>query len=183
MTEPTVHPVTWFQRDPGGGTLYVKPEGAPSAVEPYTVPQAGHRPRGRPRCALAGSGGWAMSTPAEELRAAAQRVRELAKDATGGEWMHFHDTGDRWYVEAGDGHTVAETAPCEEHEGRARIDAHWIAAMSPAIAEPLAKLLEWCEDAIPVNPYQPLILPAQRLARAILATTPIPIGSNAGDEQ
>lgn len=73
-------------------------------------------------------------TPCEELRAAAQHLRALAKAATPGQWSGI-ELANGWAIEAVDPHDVPV-------EGLSASDAAWIAAMSPAVAEPLAALLE-----------------------------------------
>jgi hypothetical protein len=76
-------------------------------------------------------------TPAETLRAAAQRLREVAADTSPGRWQTngYGDYG--WYVSLGTyGHGV------ETHDSRqGKADAEWIALASPALAEPLAEWL------------------------------------------
>lgn len=106
-----------------------------------------------------------MSSEALYLRAAAKRLRELAADATPGPWT-LYDRGVCWEINELDAHDGTSLR---------RGDAHYIAALNPLIAEPLAKWLEseadtyeeWpssdnypCRESVPV-------------AYAILAARPI----------
>lgn len=76
-----------------------------------------------------------MSTPAEELRAAATRLRETAAEACGGPWENGDDDllwigGSVW------GYSVHK-------EGTFLAgDPAWIALVHPGLAEPLAEWLE-----------------------------------------
>jgi hypothetical protein len=104
-----------------------------------------------------------MSTPAEELRAAATKLRETASKATPGPWrvgggtsigvgIEPHSRGSFAYDAI-----VAEATSEEDREndvetafgwdrvvevGTPAADAEWIALASPALAEPLADLLD-----------------------------------------
>ena len=144
------------------------------------------------------------TTPAATLRAAAGRVRKLAHEATPGPWAepYYDDNpGDEgwWVLNGREGmreHAVVVTFALNPH---AEADARWIAAMSPAIAEPLAALLEsfvpGLERSLALfdGEFPPDIEQAVRegleaplaLARAILAAapTPSPSGSNPGGGQ
>jgi hypothetical protein len=87
-------------------------------------------------------------TPAEELRAAATKVRETASKATPGRWQsevlppNERFTRPAYWVtteyDDSDGTTDVVVADCPWREG----DAEWIALASPALAEPLAAWLE-----------------------------------------
>lgn len=94
-------------------------------------------------------------TPAEELRAAATRVREVAKEATPGPWRIDAECSDMvispepaWTggptVIAGDLH---DGTPIGDWDNVA-----WIALTSPALAEPLADLLDDVGDLIDSHP-------------------------------
>jgi hypothetical protein len=85
-------------------------------------------------------------TPSESLRAAAARLRDLAKEATPGPWEIEYDHGGT-YAQA-----VFRMDPehpddvdCSIGLGAmgAAADNVWISVMSPAVAEPLAV---WLED-------------------------------------
>jgi|SRR5262245_31435521 len=82
-------------------------------------------------------------TPSEILTAAADRVRDLAAAAKPGPWT-LYDRGVCWEI---------PELP-EMHDGLSGFregDARWISALSPAIAEPLSRMLAWaskvCADA------------------------------------
>lgn len=91
-------------------------------------------------------------TPADELRQAAATLRELAAKATPGPWRY---NPEKYYREpktlrfeeavfagpAGmDATTIALTGETDDPQGMS--DAAWIATMSPAVAEPLARWLD-----------------------------------------
>ena len=80
-------------------------------------------------------------TPADELRQAATRLRELAADATPGPWsVTVDDDVVADTVDSGYGpQSVAPNVITPE-------DMKWIAAMSPVIAEPMADLLDHASD-------------------------------------
>lgn len=108
-------------------------------------------------------------------------MRGLATKATPGPWAVTDPCGfdaSTWVEGAGDGadaHSVAAMNTCTDHPGREQPDAAWIAAMSPAIAGPLAVWLEY-EANLYRNvlrpPRQLLDLPSVALARAILGDQP-----------
>lgn len=100
-----------------------------------------------------------MTNPQTTLRHAAKILRHLAEDATPGPWesvIHYHrKTGEPVLSEvAGVIDIEGDGSGGVQRDG----DARWIAAMSPAIAEPLALLLVFCadiggsirEDALPI---------------------------------
>lgn len=77
-------------------------------------------------------------TPANELRQAAATLRALSANATPGPW-----DGDLNGVNGPGGNNRIAVGPwAGVMDGD---DARWIATMSPAVAEPLAKLLDWGE--------------------------------------
>lgn len=100
-----------------------------------------------------------MPEPAEQLRAAAQRLRELAGAATPGPWTYVPSSRGGWYV---DPQTVASV-------GR-KVEAAYIAAMHPGVAQALAELL----DAVAKDIADNVTLPgyawakAETLARLVL---------------
>lgn len=89
-----------------------------------------------------------MTSPADELRGAATKLRETAAEATPGGWQpevlppneqHKHPAF--WVTteyDDGDGTTDVVVADCPWREA----DAAWIALASPALAEPIAAGLE-----------------------------------------
>ena len=85
-------------------------------------------------------------TPSEILSAAAVRVRDLAAEASPGVWSATDLTEDGhpgvWWVDCDhtdeEGRLMSTVADCDRSGG----DARWIAALSPAIAEPLAEALD-----------------------------------------
>ena len=102
-------------------------------------------------------------TIADELRAAAAKLRKLEMSTTPGRWVSGDleeqaDYGKQIAVSSDDGALVAEINlragdaawryMCTEAEA----DAAWIALASPALAEPLASWLEdfarWAKDSI-----------------------------------
>jgi hypothetical protein len=94
-----------------------------------------------------------VTSPADELRAAATKLRETASKATPGPW---HTVGLPWnhetpYVVAGHpdphvGKFVAEVeqvfGDLDEDDRDHAPDAAWVALANPALAEPLAIVLE-----------------------------------------
>ena len=85
-------------------------------------------------------------TPSETLRAAAARLRELAERANPGPWRFDDSDADfqpcvkgmraEWIAECGPVDSITAPGARGDH------DAHWIATMSPAVAEPLAREME-----------------------------------------
>ena len=95
------------------------------------------------------------------LRTAAERLERLAGRTTPGDWRLGGLLASRPEVvaHAADGST--------EHVAEARAgSARWIAALSPAVAAPLAAWLRAGADADPVEPA------AEALARALLDRLP-----------
>lgn len=91
------------------------------------------------------------TTPAQELAAAATRLRSLAAEATPGPWKadpsipYGHRVGS-----SDDADWVARTG--EYGEDYARADSDWIAAMHPGVGAALAQLLDrwaWLSRADP----------------------------------
>lgn len=78
-----------------------------------------------------------MTTPAEELRTAAEKLRTLAGDATPGPWRQSGIGDYGWSVDTPDVF-IAETEDSE----KGRADADHIAAMHPAVGAANADLLE-----------------------------------------
>lgn len=94
-------------------------------------------------------------TPADELRQAAETLRERAAKATPGPWKYDERFG---YIDSnGDGNRVVQYRGIETGDG------DWIATLSPAVAEPLAALLE----AIDNDQFYATVDNAQELARQI----------------
>ncbi len=90
-------------------------------------------------------------TPAEELRAAATKLREMAKATVGGIWTtEYLDNHECWWVnhrtEEYDSVTCGTVADLESvgMEGNAA----WIALMGPDKAEPLAAWLDSIAKAV-----------------------------------
>lgn len=126
-------------------------------------------------------------TPAETLRAAAERVRELAAKATPTPWRL---DGPWWHDESGPTARGSRTAvpalliTAGEHRRAVLIgppasrtdgaDLQWAITLSPAIAEPLAVWLYATADLIDSEPVRPVTpkRPALALARAILGDQP-----------
>lgn len=79
-----------------------------------------------------------MTSPADELRAAATLLRETASKATPGPWTAGGYGSAGWTVGDIRGDLYIETEDSEQ--GKA--DAAWIALASPALAEPIAAALE-----------------------------------------
>lgn len=92
----------------------------------------------------------ATLTPAEELRAAAVKLREMAKSATPGPWATADcELYPRWIISEGategESSYAAEVAKSyHDDDGLAISDAdwQWMAFASPVLAEPLAAWLE-----------------------------------------
>lgn len=82
------------------------------------------------------------TTPAEELRTAADKFRTTAYAALSGPWQSLDD-GDRLVAVNDTGRAWANVL--EEPVGHAGTAA-WIALANPALAEPLAALLEDIAD-------------------------------------
>lgn len=87
-------------------------------------------------------------TAAEELRAAAQRLRELAGAATEGPWKIWRDVDHQGFITIGDeaGVLTPERPVTDECNPVAHVytdgDADWITAMHPGVALALAAWLE-----------------------------------------
>ena len=93
-------------------------------------------------------------TPAEELRAAAARLREKAKVATAGPWKSYSgrvDSSRGTVAVAFDGY----------------YDSEWIATMHPDVAEPLAVLLEEAAEFVAQLAEHYPRLPVQPHARTL----------------
>lgn len=85
-------------------------------------------------------------TPAEELLAAAQRLRNLAANTTPGPW--YSDGGEGVYAWGTDsGVTLPAVIPTFT-KGVQFDDMNWIAALGPVVAAPLASLLEMAAGAV-----------------------------------
>lgn len=82
-----------------------------------------------------------MTTPADELRAAAARLRTLAAAATSGPWAA--EKSNAYGHRVGNSDEADWIAWTGEHgETRSEADAQFIAAMHPGVGEELAKWLE-----------------------------------------
>lgn len=101
-----------------------------------------------------------MTTPAEELRTAAEKLRGLAATATDGPW-HQSGIGDEGWTIASADQFIAETEDSE----KGRADADHIAAMHPAVGLALADWLG--ETARNAEPFGPISHHAVNVARAI----------------
>ncbi|MFI1165606.1 hypothetical protein ACH4UM_18820 [Streptomyces sp. NPDC020801] len=109
-----------------------------------------------------------MTTPADELRTAAAKLRRLADAATPGPWQQ---TGIGDY-----GWTVSFSRPGvgveAEDSDQGRVDANYIAAMHPGVGAEIVKWLDiateyaerWQPDAQTNSPFR---LGALAVARAI----------------
>lgn len=95
-------------------------------------------------------------TPAEELRAAAKKVRETASKATPGPWTFTPDL----YWDRG---AITSTSPdvrgwdmlaMDVHSELEHANARWSALASPALAEPLAARLEEAARQCDLNEYR-----------------------------
>ncbi|MFG3311834.1 hypothetical protein ACGF0C_07720 [Streptomyces albidoflavus] len=122
-------------------------------------------------------------TPAEELRAAAERLRELADAAHGSPWAAIEIPRPgcdlpAWWVESDhqdpDGSTSATVADCPWGEA----DAQYIAAMQPALARALANWLE-TEAAQPLTAQHGSRCTADCTTAAALAVARQILGSTA----
>lgn len=78
-----------------------------------------------------------MTTPADELRAAADKLRALASTATDGPW-HQKGIGDEGWTVTSANRFIAETEDSE----KGRADADWIATMHPGVGNALADWLD-----------------------------------------
>lgn len=124
-----------------------------------------------------------MTTPSDLLVAAADRVRDLAAQATPGPWRQ-HDThltmgGHTATVMCGEGNDVALVAwlPTWNHEpwDNTRLPfttARWIAALSPAVAPALEEWLRATAKAVFVweeldRPFNAAELAAVRFAAVV----------------
>ncbi|MGW2721387.1 hypothetical protein [Streptomyces sp. NPDC001492] len=101
-----------------------------------------------------------MTTPAEELRTAADKLRTLAGDATPGPWRQSGIGDYGWSVDTPDVF-IAETEDSE----KGRADADHIAAMHPAVGLALADWLD--ETARNAEPFGTISHHAVNVARAI----------------
>lgn len=98
-----------------------------------------------------------MPEPAEQMRAAAQRLRTLAEAATPGPWMHATNTGRKDGISLvgamanrGTGKAVAVFAEPDVRQRAA--DAAYVAAMHPGVTLALAEVLEKAAADIADNP-------------------------------
>ncbi len=89
-----------------------------------------------------------MTSPADELRTAAKKIRSLATAATPGPWAQTGIGDYGWTVSFAHPDTGAETA--DSDQGRA--DADYIAAMGPTVGAALAQLLDDCAELHEANP-------------------------------
>jgi hypothetical protein len=101
-----------------------------------------------------------MTTPADELRAAADAVEMLARAASQGPWRRIGYGDNGWTVSLG-GTDMIETDDSEIGKGNAT----WIEAMQPDAGRRLAPVLRWAAD----HGDAPAALLA--IARAILQTS------------
>lgn len=115
-------------------------------------------------------------TPAEELRAAATRLREMAKATAGGKWTaEYLGNHNAWWVthdsKDEDGSTTWGTVADLESIDMAG-NAAWIALMGPDKAGPLAAWLEACvkQRCIYADAMDPEQAAALAFARSILHT-------------
>ncbi|MFE3583719.1 hypothetical protein [Streptomyces vinaceus] len=99
-------------------------------------------------------------TPAEELRAAAEKLRVLAAEASPAPWA-----ANQWgNVETADYAEVAEVWPLS---APANVNVNYIAVMHPGVGAALARMLEQAADAL-AGQDVPDDEPALAVARAIL---------------
>ncbi|GII84562.1 hypothetical protein Ssi03_25520 [Sphaerisporangium siamense] len=128
-------------------------------------------------------------TPAEELRAAAARLRERAEQATPGPWSVGNDdviglgieqTGRGSFTyDAQIARVLEDYERDEENYGNRELgttegDARWMALVHPGLAEPLAAWLESWDD-VNVSEHGPHLddwRHALAVARVINGTTP-----------
>ncbi|MER6492655.1 hypothetical protein [Streptomyces griseorubiginosus] len=112
-----------------------------------------------------------MTTPADELRAAAEKIRALAATATDGPW-HQSGIGDEGWTVASPDQFIAETEDGE----KGRADADYIAAMGPNVGEKLARWLDVTADSLAANTHpgwQEAVAPdALAVARTLLGGQP-----------
>lgn len=106
-----------------------------------------------------------MTTPADELRAAADKIRVLATTATDGPWRQSGIGDQGWTVDTPHAF-VAETEDSE----KGRADADWIAGMHPGVGGTLADWLD--ETARNAEPFGVINARALAVARAILGGQP-----------
>lgn len=78
-----------------------------------------------------------MTSPADELTAAAHKLRSLAATASDGPW-HQSGIGDQGWTVGSPHQFIAETEDSE----KGRADAEYIAAMHPGVGEKIARWLE-----------------------------------------
>lgn len=117
-------------------------------------------------------------TPADELRAAAQKIRDIADRASPGPWRSKPD-GHGTTIEASEGHDVAYLASCTDHPGRRIWDARQIALWNPQVTELIGAWLGWIADdeteyaGLPKTPARARELATGLgIARAINGSTP-----------
>lgn len=78
-------------------------------------------------------------TPSEILQAAADRIRDLAAAVTPGPWETIASSGGIWREASAE--RAVRTSPGYLGGMNAAEDARWIAALSPAVAPALERLL------------------------------------------
>ncbi|MFE4535651.1 hypothetical protein ACFRKB_11285 [Streptomyces scopuliridis] len=100
-----------------------------------------------------------MTTPADELRAAAHKLRAFATTATPGPWTQTGIGDYGWTVSS----PTAGLVDTEDSD-QGRADADYIAAMDPALGLPLADWLDSAaEDAEQVGPDRHALAVARQI--------------------
>ena len=121
-------------------------------------------------------------TPADELRAAAEKLRALADAATPGPWEQT-GIGDYGWTVTTPGTHVAET----DDSDRGRADADWIAAMHPGVGLALADWLDLAateyDPAADVQETDRSHDAALAVARAVLGRPAVPAATSSEGEQ
>lgn len=110
-----------------------------------------------------------MTTPADELRTAAERLRRLAATATPGPWEGVVDDHGRGEVDASVWADSINYYITEKVSSGARhqADAHYIAAMHPGVGAALADWLQSEAELLANDDFPAIHAHALAVARAI----------------
>jgi hypothetical protein len=111
-----------------------------------------------------------MTTPAQEIRAAAEKIRKTPAYNNDGQWGVETVTGDSLGVYSYSRHEFVATVGSVSGDPACERDAAWMALMSPALAGPLEEMLN--SAAAAVESGAPCPPPLLHFVRVINGSTP-----------